>query len=275
MKIKTKKTYGAWFGLILGLIVFSFCIWGVNFALADGDKVLKLIIEIPIYFFLVLFIIILIGAFNMHYFYDETGFRIHWGFYSVFIPWEKVKAVTKIEGASNIFPILGVSWPGLIVGLYQVKGLGTAKIFGTDTSEGFIYLKSDVGYFALTPEDDSLYELIAEKSNTEVEVFDMDDLSVEEKGKGLMEDRFYSLLFKLNIIFLAIFALYTAIFFPGSGAPNFIILLLVLAVGIFFFNISNAARLYQFSDTGGCVLLVLGLAVTGIFIILSLSEITL
>ncbi len=275
MKLKTQRTYGPWIGLFLGLLVFGFCIWGVNFALADGDEVLKLLIEIPIYFFLVLYIIILIGAFNTYYFCDDTGIKIRWGLYKIFIPWQKVEGVTKIEGKSNLFSILGVSWPGLIVGLYQVKGLGTAKMFGTNPNQGFMYLRTKLGFYGLTPESDEMYKIIAERSNTEIETLDMDSLSVDEKGEGLMEDNFYRFLFYLNIAFLTIFALYLLVFFPGSGAPNFIVLLLVLAVGLFFFNISNAARLYQFSDTGGYILLLLGLAITGIFIILSLSEITL
>ncbi|HOQ10579.1 MAG TPA: hypothetical protein PLG09_10695, partial [Syntrophomonadaceae bacterium] len=85
----------------------------------------------------------------------------------------------------------------------------------------------------------------------------------------------YRLLFILNIVFLLAFAVYLAVFFPGSGAPPIVVLLLVLAIALFFFNISNAGRLYQFSEMGGYILLIIGLAVTGIFIILSLSEISL
>lgn len=274
MKVKTKKTYGALWGLLFGLIIFSFCIWGVNFALADGDIVLKVMIEIPIYLFLGLFILILIGAFNNHYIIDDEDIKIKWGFSTITIPWENVKGVVNVVGSSNIYSILGVSWPGFIFGLYTVKGLGTAKMFGTDTSDGFVYLKTDKGYFGITPEDKEICNLIAEKSSSEVEIVDMDELSEEVKGKSLMEDNFYKLLFNLNIIFILGFAMYLSIFFPGSGAPNFIILLLVLAIGLFFFNISNAARLFQFSDTGGYVLLLLGIAITGIFWILSFSEIT-
>lgn len=275
MKVKPKKTYGAWLGLLFGLITFAFCIWGVNYALADGDKVLKLLIEIPIYLFLGLFVLLLIGAFNNYYIISDEEIKIKWGFRTINIPWENVRGVVNVTGTSNLFSIFGVSWPGFIVGLYSVKGLGTAKMFGTDTSKGFVYLKTDKGYFGITPEDVNLYKLIAEKSACEIEYVDMNKLSEEIKGKNLMEDGFYKLLFTLNIAFILGFALYLALFFPGSGAPNFIVLLLVLAVGLFFFNISNAARLFQFSDSGGYILLVLGIAITGTFLILSFSEISL
>jgi hypothetical protein len=70
-----------------------------------------------------------------------------------------------------------------------------------------------------------------------------------------------------------IFAVYLAIFFPGSDAPKFVILLLVLALVLFIFNASNAKRLYQFSTQGAYITLLIGLAVTGTFIILSLSQV--
>ncbi len=275
MKVKTKKTYGAWWGLIFGIIVFSFCIWGVNFSLSGEDRILKLLIELPIYLFLGIFILLLIGAFNTYYEMNDSEFRIVWGFYKVSIPWENVTGVVNVQGASNLFSIFGASWPGYIVGLYSAKGLGTVKMYGTNPNKGFIYLKTDKGFFGLTPEDTSLHEKIAAKSGVEVEVVDMDKVPLEIKGKSLMKDPFYRLMFILNIIFILAFALYLTIFFPGSGAPKFIILLLVLAVGLFFFNISNAARLFQFSDSGGYILLALGIAITGTFFILSLSEISL
>lgn len=275
MKFKTKKSYGAWFGLLLGLVVFGFCIWGVNFSLADGDKTLKIMIEVLIYLFLGIYLIIIIGAFNTYYIVDDAGIKIKWGLRSTTIPWEDMQGIVKVKGQSNYFSIFGVSWPGYIAGLYNIKGLGTAKIYGSDISEGFLYLKTSMGYYGLTPRDNTLYEHIATQINSDIEHVDMDELPEEEKGKGLMEDRFYRLMFYMNIIFLVGFALYLAIFFPGSGAPNVVILLLVLAIGLFFFNVSNAARLYQFNETGGFILLVLGVAITGIFIILSLSEISL
>ncbi|NLJ73076.1 MAG: hypothetical protein GX333_08705 [Syntrophomonadaceae bacterium] len=274
MKIKTKKSYGAWLGLFLGTIIFGFCIWGVNFALADGDKTLKVMIEVLIYLFLGIFLIIIIGAFNTYYILNDSEIKIKWGFRKTIIPLENIHGIMEVKGKSNYFSIFGVSWPGYIAGLYNIKGLGTAKIYGTDISEGFLYLKTSSGYYGLTPINNNLSQDIATKINQDIEYLDMDELPLEKKGKGLMEDRFYKLMFYMNIFFLLAFALYLAIFFPGSGAPNAVILLLVLAIGLFFFNISNAARLYQFSDTGGFILLVLGVAITGIFIILSLFEIT-
>jgi hypothetical protein len=103
----------------------------------------------------------------------------------------------------------------------------------------------------------------------------MDEMPVEQKGKRMQDDRFYKLYYRLNIFFLAAFALYVAIFCPGSEASPFIILLLLLAIALFFFNMSNAARLYQFSQQGGYITLLISLFVTGVFLILAISEISL
>ncbi|HZK44228.1 MAG TPA: PH domain-containing protein [Syntrophomonadaceae bacterium] len=275
MKYKTKKTFGAWWGFFLGLIIFTFCIWGVNYSLGPDDKTLKTMIEVLIYLFLGVYLIVLAGAFNTYYILDELGIKIRWGFHSVVIPWENIQGVVDVHGEGNFFSIFGVSWPGHIAGLYLIKGLGTAKIYGTDTTSGFTYIKTSSGYYGLTPEDTNLINLISEKSNNDIEIVDIDKIPKEEKGKNIKKDSFYRLLLTLNIIFIAVFALYLAIFFPGSGAPKFIILLLVLAIGLFFFNITNAARIFQFNEQGGYFLLVLSIAVTGIFLILSLSEVSL
>jgi hypothetical protein len=64
------------------------------------------------------------------------------------------------------------------------------------------------------------------------------------------------------------------LFYPGSGAQPFTVLLLVLALALYFFNVSNASRLYNFSEQGGYILMGVGLAVTGTFLILALSEIS-
>ena len=168
--------------------------------------------------------------------------------------------------------------PGYMIGLYAAKGLGTVRMYATNPWNGFIYIKTSKGFFGITPIEEAspnLLQSIAEKSQKAIEHINMDAMDPEIKGESIQDDNFYHILFRLNIIFLAVFALYLAIFYPGSGAPPFTVLLLVLAMALFFFNIGNAGRLFQFSSTGGYILQVIGLAVTGLFIILALSEITL
>ncbi|MDD3889810.1 MAG: PH domain-containing protein [Syntrophomonadaceae bacterium] len=275
MNFCTKKSYGAWIGLIMGAVLFTFSFWGIGFSLGEGDKVLQLLLYIPAYIFLAIYIYLLIGSFSMEYSIDKYGVLIHWGVRKIRIPWSEINEVIYVKGSSNLFSMLGASWPGYMAGLYNAKGLGPVRMYATHYEEGFIYLKTNKGFFGITPEDGNMINIIAENAAKEITTVDMETMPEEIKGENIREDNLYQILYRINIIFLAAFALYIAIFFPGSGAPNFIILLLVLAVALFLFSLSNAARLYQFSSAGGYMLLTIGIAVTGIFFILSLFEITL
>jgi len=272
---RTKKSAGAITGLVMGCLIFGFCFWGINYSLGPGDEALKVALLIPLCFFLGVFVLVLIGAFNLYYVIETDGLKIRWGLRSIMVPWTEIQQVIAVKGKSNMFSIFGVSWPGHIIGLYSVKGLGPARMCGTKIDDGFIYVKSSRGFFGLTPQDPNFVEEITIRADKELEVVDMDTMPEDIKGKSMQDDNFYRLLFIINVSFLLLFAGYLAVFFPGSGAPNFIILLLVLAVALFFFNIGNAGRLYQFSNQGGYILLVIGIAVTGTFLILALSEISL
>jgi len=275
MEYYPKKSYGTLLGLVMGILIFGFCLWGIGYSLGDADRTLKMMLYIPAYFFLGIYLIVLSGSFNLSYRVNEEKLIVKWGFISLHIPWEDIDHVIQVKGKSNLFSILGMSWPGYIVGLYTAKGLGPVRMYATQPQEGFIYLKTHKGFFGLTPEDSKMIDVIASKAGKTIEIVDMGEIPDEIKGRSMHEDRFYRLLLILNILFIVMFSLYLGIFFPGSGAPRFIILLLVLAIALFFFNIGNAGRLFQFSSQGGYILLVIGIAVTGIFLILSLSEISL
>lgn len=273
-----KKFWGIVFGVIMGLVVFSFSFWGIGFSLGPEDATLKLMLYLPAYLFLFIYAGILLSACNMNYSIEDNGLVITWGLRKILINWQDIDNIIQVEGKSNLYSLFGMSWPGYMIGLYAAKGLGTARMYATNPWKGFLYIKSSKGFYGITPEDEyrkELLKVMAEKSGKPVEKVNMDLMDPEVKGESMQDDNFYSILFRLNIIFLVGFGMYLALFFPGSGAPNFTVLLLVLAVALFFFNIGNAGRLYQFSSTGGYVLQVISLAVTGLFIILALSEITL
>jgi len=148
-------------------------------------------------------------------------------------------------------------------------------MYATKPQTGFAYIKSNKGFYGITPQDASMISVIANKIDKHIEEVEMDTLSEEIKGKNIQVDPFYQLLFKLNIFLLSAFAIYLGWLFPGSDASRFMILYLVLAIGLFFFNLGNAGRLYNFSNQGGYILLVISLAVTGIFFILAFSHISL
>ncbi|MEN6350968.1 MAG: PH domain-containing protein [Syntrophomonas sp.] len=279
MEYRTKKSYASWIGLFMGGLIFSFCIWGIGYSLGrPEDLTLKVMLYIPVILVLVGFIFFLIGSFNQAYSIEEKQLVIHWGLTSMKVPWEEINEVKEIKGESNLYAIFGARWAGYIAGLYQVKGLGPVRMFGTRHHEGFVYVKSGKGFFGLTPEDPNFINEIARKAGKEIEVVNMDEISEEVKGKSPIKDSFYKLLLRLNIGFLLCYAVYLGIFFPWSSADSMykiIILLLVLAVCLFFFTLGNANRLYHFSPNGGYFLLVLGIMVTGIFIIISVAEISL
>ena len=273
-----KKTPGIIFGIVMGLVVFGFSFWGIGYSLGAEDATLKLLLYIPAYLFLFVYAFLLLSAFNLGYRIEDDGLVITWGLSRIHIGWHEIENIIKVEGKSNLYSLFGMSWPGYMIGLYAAKGIGTARMYATNPWNGFIYIKTNKGFFGITPVEETvpnLLQSIADKSKKAIEHINMDAMDPEIKGENMQDDNFYRILFRLNVIFLAIFATYLAIFFPGSGAPPFTVLLLVLAIALFFFNIGNAGRLFQFSSTGGYVLQVISLAVTGLFIILALSEITL
>ncbi len=275
MKSKPIKSNGGFLGLLMGLLIFGFFIWGIGYSLGPGDEILAIMLYIPVYLFLGVFILLLLGAFTLKYICEEDQLLISFGLMKVKIPWDQITTIQKIEGKVNYYSILGVSWPGFIAGLYSAKGLGYVKMYSSDTTDGFLLLRTNIGLYGISPEDVELANFIAGKTDLPIETINMDELSEEKKGINMQADSFYKLLLYINIFFIGLFALYLLVFYPGSGAPSFVVLLLILAAALFFFNLGNAARLYQFSTTGGYILMVVGIAVTGIFLILSLSEISL
>jgi hypothetical protein len=274
-RVRAKPSNAFWLGLLFGTIVFTIVFWGIDYSLGTGDEALKVALVLPAYFFAGIFIVLLVGSYALDYRIKDGNLLICWGFRTIKIPLSEINEVIKVTGKSNLYSILGVSWPGYMVGLYTAKGLGPVKMYATQPYQGFVYLKTNRGFFGLTPTNNALIDRIAEETDKEITYINMDAIPPEIKGRSILDDGFYRLLYILNILLLVAFAVYLAVFFPGSGAPPFIVLLLVLAVALFFFNIGNAGRLYQFSEMGGYTLLVIGLAVTGIFLILALSEITL
>jgi len=273
MTYKTNKGYGGWVGLLLGIVVFGFIIWGINFSLDESDRTLKTLLNVPTYLFLAGYVYLVLGAFTLGYKMEEDGLVIVWGLQRKKITWDQFDEIIEIKGQPNLIPFLAVAWWGYIFGLYTVRGLGPVRMYATYTDDGFLYLKTKAGFFGISPADGSMLTALIAKTSRTVTSLDMDQMSEEEKGESIRDDSAFNMYYKLNLLFLGIFAGYLGIFFPGSDAPRFVVLLLVLAVVLFLFNVSNAKRLFQFSTLGAYFTLIIGMAVTGIFIILSLAEI--
>ena len=274
MTFKAKKSFGALYGIIVGILVFGFSFWGIGYSLGADDKALKVLLYMPAYLFLVLYIYLVMGAIRLKYVVKDDTFLLEWGVAKKHIAWDEIDEIIKIEGRSNLFPFLSMTWPGYVVGLFQLKGVGPVRMYGTHAKDGFLYLKTKRGFLGITPEDDSLAEAIAKKTGKEVQILDMETIPIEKKGHDMHTDRFFMLYTKINNVLLALFCIYVAIFFPNSGADRLIILLVVLAINLYIFNNANAKRLYQFSQQGGYFTLLIGMAVTGIFMILAVVQIS-
>src|SRR5665647_1292323 len=141
MIYRPKKAYGGWLGLIVGVLVFGFIIWGINFALDDSERTLKILLYIPTYLFLFIYVYLILGVFNLGYKIEKDALVIIWGLYKKRITWEQFDEIIDVKGPVNFCPFLAASWPGYMVGLYSAKGLGSILMFATHTREGFICLK--------------------------------------------------------------------------------------------------------------------------------------
>ncbi len=273
MKYKPKMAFAGLLGILSGLVIFGFTIWGIDFSLGENDRTLKIMLYLPTYLFLFIYTYLILGAFSLSYKIENDALIINWGLQKIRIEWDQFVEIIDVQGRANLYPFLAFSWPGYMVGLYSAGGLGSVRMYAGNTQEGFIYLKTKKGLFGISPDQAFITELLNKNSKT-ITVVDMDKMPLDKKGEAIHEDLTFKLYYKLNVIFLVLFAGYLAIFFPGSEAPRFIILLLVLALALFAFNGSNSKRLYQFSSQGACIILLISLAVTGIFIILSVYGIS-
>ena len=269
MVCKPAKLKGLLMGSLLAIFFFGTVIWGVNYALGPEDKVFKIVLLGPTYLFLLGFIVIWLGLATMKYIADEDSLVITWLHKRYNIPWSKITEVIKVSGRLNFISFLGVSWPGYIAGTYDIKGVATSKIFAA-ALEQLLVIKNGPFAYGITPSDDFI-QLIAERSHREVTPLDTYELPDDVIGKMINEDFVYLGLQALNILIIIFLMAYLAIFFPGSGANPKIILLLVLALGIFAFNMINASRLYYYNPKVSHLLWLVNVMINIAFLVISMS----
>ena len=275
LEYKAIKTKAGIFGLLAGIIIWGFFIWGINYALGPTDVLLRVMLLVPTFIGLGVYCFLLLGAFILSYSTTDKALIINWGLTKKKIFWKQVEEIVHIEGKANLFPIISGSWPGYMVGLYFIGAIGSVRMFATKAEEGFLYIKTNQGFYGLTPENAGpLMENISQASNLPVKTINMNDLPIEVKGVHYSEEPFFNILHKLSFGLLIIFGLYLGIMFIRTWVYPFIILLLVLAAALYFFNISNAKRLYYFSPRGGLVMLFISIAITGLLFIITLNELT-
>jgi hypothetical protein len=273
MGYKPKKSNAGWFGLVACVVIFGFSIWGINYALDPSDTVLKTMLLIPTYLFLALYVVIILGAFTLGYRVDDQGLQVKWGIYQKTIPWKQIDEIFEVKGKANLYPLLAASWANYNAGVFSTKALGSIRMFGTNIREGFIYIKSPLGFYGLTPADPGMVSEIEKRSGKSVQELDVNSLTPEQKGDSLEDDHSFKMYHRVNVFLIGLLTIYVAAFYPGSGAPKFVILLLILAIALFAFNAGNAKRIYAFSELGAYVTMMMTIFVSGIFLVLSVMAI--
>lgn len=276
MDYAPRKSGGLLWGLLLGLAGFGTVIWSVQFSLVQPDeRMLKVFLLVPAYLFAGVYLYLLLGAAILHYQVGDNGVTIRWATRTIHLPWPELTRIIRVTGEKNLAGLTGISWPGYIVGNYNLKGLSLVKMYGTRVKDDLIVLESSRGYFGLTPSDQAGFlEDLARRSNLPVEVLDMSDLSEEVRGKSVTQDMIYMGLYALNMVFLAGLIAYQAIFFPGSGASRTVVLLIALGIGVLVFNIGNAGRVYQFMPSAAYLIWGLSLLIMLTFLVLSIVTIS-
>jgi hypothetical protein len=48
MKYVPRRSNGAFFGTVLGLLVFGLCFWGIGYSLGEDESVLKFLLYFPV-----------------------------------------------------------------------------------------------------------------------------------------------------------------------------------------------------------------------------------
>lgn len=270
MVFKPAKFGGMILGLIIGIVFFGTVIWGGNYSLAS-EPGLKWLILIPAYLLLVGFIYVYYGLLSLKYVITDDGLEVVWANKRYPVKWADVTEIVKATGRINLVNYLGVSWPGYIAGMYNLMGVGAGRIFGTGIKD-LLIIKTESGYLSITPSD-AILDVVQKKSGKEITVLDLYDLPDSEIGKVMGEDLPYLGLYALNIVSLLCLALYLVIFFPGSGASPMMILLMVLALYIFAFNIANASRLFNYLYYAAYLIWFIGVTINIAFLIMAMSTV--
>lgn len=269
MVSKPVKVKGLLMGILLAGFFFGTIIWGVNLALGPEDRTFKILLLGPAYLMLLVYACLWLGLVTMKYTANDEGLVIAWLHKRYTIPWSDVTEVVRVSGRLNLINFLGVSWPGYIAGTYEVKGVATCKLFGTDLEELLVIKAGSISY-GITPTDEFI-KAIADRSQKEVTPLDTYEIADDVIGKMINEDMVYLALFAVNILCIVFLMVYLAIFFAGSGADPVVILLLVLALAIFAFNMFNASRLYNYMPVAAYLLWLVGIIINITFLVISIS----
>lgn len=285
MRFSIKKANGFGWGLLLGVFFFVPVLLGPQIALpAPEDHTFKLLLTVPMYFLLVVYVYALLALLTVNYRLDEETLHVRWGFRHKKIPLNTITEVIDYQGNPNLGIMVGYSWPGHIIGYYNLIGFGMVDFFAADWKQGAVIIQSDNGCIALTPKDKNVFlNTVAAATDKTIQCIsvdqaiianvnlnDEDDDELIETVDRLDQDKGYKTLIKVNIALILALIAYLAIFYPGSDTISLILVFPGLAISIFVFMLGIASRLYQMMPTMAYAMFILPIMVSLVFIIISI-----
>ncbi len=273
MKYKPKKTLSVWGGILLGLAIFAFFFWGIDYSISVEFTALRMMLFIPLSIAVLIFALLVIGALRLSFVSDQNGLTINWGLFKKRIAWSEIDEIIVLKGDPIFMSVLGGGWWNYTAGLYLIKGIGAARIFGFGASKGLVLTKTKSALYGLTCSYDDMFTTYGGSIKTRIIDTDLDEEANNLVGENYRHDKSFMVLYVFNYFLLASFTVFTAIAYSTGIILKSTILLLVLAFALLFLNLSNAKRIYYFSTTGGYVLLALSILITFMLLIISILRI--
>ncbi|MGE5380793.1 MAG: PH domain-containing protein [Methylocystaceae bacterium] len=280
MRFTITKMNGIGWGLLLGVLFFVPVLLGPQLALPTAeDYTFKMLLTIPMCLLLLLYVYALIALLTMKYWIDDKNLHIRWGIRHKVIPLKSINEIVDYQTNPNLGVMVGYSWPGHILGYYNVIGTGVVDFFGGDWKKGMAIIHTDVCSVALTPDDrNSFLNTISASSGVPVQTIteeqavsvNHDDELFEETIERIDQDKGYKTLIKVNIGLIIAMIAFLAIFYPGSGVIPLILVFPGLAISMFVFIMGISSRMYQIMPTMAYAMFILPIMVSLVFIIISI-----
>jgi len=277
LRFTIEKKSGFLWGLLIGLGFFVSVLLGPNLALkSPADHAFKMLLIVPMYILLVVYLYVMLALLTMRYWLDEKGLHVRWGFKHKYVPFTDIKDIIYLKGNPNIGVLVGFSWPGYIVGYYTIKKLLWVYFLGGDWKKGAIIVSYPGGNLALCPREQRLFlDRLGALTGQQITEIDCSTLYSDDSADRIDQDRGYNALLKFNVVIIAVLTVLLAVCYPGSGAPSILLLFPGLAVAIFTFMIGVASRMYQVMPTMSYLMFMLSIMVAIVFLIISITVIAL
>lgn len=268
-KFKTPKTHGFLVGLVGGVLSFTVLIIIIRVVLLPEEHTLKMLFYAPLIFLGFLYLYFLSGSVYCCYELTNKSVMLNHGPEHVNIPYQDVKQIQILQGKPVYYPIVGMSWPGHMMGLYLLMGVGAVRLYAAKLDNGSVLLRTKLANFIIMPEKLEMLEILSTASGVPVEILDLDELSGDFHTYNLYNDLAVKALKFVNLVGLMIFLGFLLVYLPENLNCKKLVLLLVLDVLLMWANFSNTKRLYPYSRLAAILMQVISLLFTAIFVLIS------